>query len=436
MAYSGEALVLEDAAGHETVGPFAERYGIRSVVAVPLLAREQTLGVLLLVERRAARHFEPAEVDFARRLGTSIGLALENARLFSDSLETSRHLTNVLRGMTDGFVSVDRGVALHAGNPQAEQLIGRPAAELLGKSMEALFPDMEGWSHYRTVMSERRPETFEVWSKPLASWLEVHAYPTGDGVSILFSDITALRAAAEELRLHNADLAERAHFADSLNAINRLLHATLDFGHDHAGCPDQGVEALAAAAALIEMREESQWVVRCQSGLSEAEVGLRLGALRHRSRPASRSAVSRLLSRSSGCRRRRRVCWHLRTTFSAGVPLLARGAVTGCLLFYDKKVRVFTDAEIDFGRKLGATVSLALRTPDSTTSSSASPRPSRRTSSTSCPRSQASSSALCHGRPTSPSSWAATSAMCSWSTTRTSWCSSVTSPARACAPQA
>ena len=90
VSCSGEALVLDDVTSNETVGLFATRQGIRSLMAVPLVAREETIGVLLLIERRAARHFEPAEVDFASRLGTTIGLALENARLFAESLERER----------------------------------------------------------------------------------------------------------------------------------------------------------------------------------------------------------------------------------------------------------------------------------------------------------------------------------------------------------
>ena len=229
--------------------------------------------------------------------------------------------------MTDGFVSVDREWHYTVVNPRAEQLIGRPAAELLGKSMEELFPDMEGWSHYRTVMAERRPETFEVWSRPLEVWLEVHAYPTADGVSILFSDIR-LKAAAEELRLHNADLAERAHFADSLNAINRLLHATLDFGTIMQGALDEGVEALEAAAGLIEMREESQWVMRYQNGWPRPN---RPTTHARRATLASplRSAASRLHQRPPGCRGAHRVRRRLRAAFSARRASDRHGAVLG-----------------------------------------------------------------------------------------------------------
>ena len=362
VSRSGEALMLDDVGDNDTVGPFATRRGIRSLMALPLVVREEILGVLLLVERRATRHFEPAEVDFARRLGTSIGLALENARLFSDILETSGHLSNVLQSMADGFVSVDPEWRYTLVNPQAERLIGRPAGDLLGRSMEQLFPDMEGWPHYRRAMRDRTAETFEIWSKPLETWLEVHAYPTPDGLSILFSDITARKAAAEELRLHNADLAERAHFADSLNAINRLLHATLDFDTIMQGALDEGTEALGAGAGLVQMREQSQWVVRYQHGLAEADVGLRLSAAEApiATRVEARGEPLAIAdAQADDAVDIEFLRMHALRSLLA-VPLVARWAVIGCLTFYGATVRVFSDAEIDFARKLGATVSMAL----------------------------------------------------------------------------
>ena len=89
-ALAGKPLVIDEAARHESVGTFAERRGIRSLIAVPLLARDETFGTLLLVERRAIRHFDAAEIDFARRLGTTVGLALDNARLFEAELTARR----------------------------------------------------------------------------------------------------------------------------------------------------------------------------------------------------------------------------------------------------------------------------------------------------------------------------------------------------------
>ena len=114
--------------------------------------------------------------------------------------ETERHLTNLLEHVTDAFVSIDHAWRYTLVSPRAEEIIGRPAAELLGRSMEELFPDMLGWPHYRAVVKEGRPRSFEVWSKPLERWLEIHVYPTADGLSIRFVDVSARKRTESSLR--------------------------------------------------------------------------------------------------------------------------------------------------------------------------------------------------------------------------------------------
>ncbi len=60
-----------------------KRWGVRSVLAVPLLVRERALGVLFLNFHASAFAFRDAHVDFAEKLATALGLALENARLLA-----------------------------------------------------------------------------------------------------------------------------------------------------------------------------------------------------------------------------------------------------------------------------------------------------------------------------------------------------------------
>ncbi len=115
-------------------------------------------------------------------------------------VDLERHLTDVLGLMTEAFVSVDRDWRYTAVNRRAEQIIGRPADDLLGRSMEELFPDMLGWPHYRAVMDEREARSFEVWAKPIECWLEVHARPTAAGLSIVFTDISSRKSTESSLR--------------------------------------------------------------------------------------------------------------------------------------------------------------------------------------------------------------------------------------------
>jgi serine phosphatase RsbU (regulator of sigma subunit) len=60
------------------------RFGVRSVLCVPLLARDEVLGVIFFNQHHAAVAFTPQTVDFAGRLAAAIASALENARMYEE----------------------------------------------------------------------------------------------------------------------------------------------------------------------------------------------------------------------------------------------------------------------------------------------------------------------------------------------------------------
>ncbi len=128
------------------------------------------------------------------------------ARLRDEVEETTERLTDVLRSMSDGFVSVDREWRCTLVNPRAEEMMQRPASELLGRSMEELYPDSPALPYCRKVMEEREPQTFETFSPAAGRWVEIHAYPTAEGISILFADISERKRNEERERRHAATM--------------------------------------------------------------------------------------------------------------------------------------------------------------------------------------------------------------------------------------
>jgi PAS domain S-box-containing protein len=60
---------------------FVRHHALRSVLAVPLVARDAVIGCLLLYGRKV-HGFTGAELDFGRSLGATVSQAIENARLF------------------------------------------------------------------------------------------------------------------------------------------------------------------------------------------------------------------------------------------------------------------------------------------------------------------------------------------------------------------
>ena len=168
-------------------------------------------------------------------------------------------------------------------------------------------------------------------------------------------------AATDEERSQAEELAERVALAHALSGVNRLL---LESAHSDAflcSALDAGVRALGADAGAIELRAGDDWVVRCQSGLTAADVGRRLsrGEAPNATRATSYRAPFATADMQATATDVGLAGAHgLRAVLA--IPLFGHGAVIGCLLFYGKSVRVFSDAEIDFGGALGAAVSLAL----------------------------------------------------------------------------
>jgi len=77
-----QPVVIRDAFTDERVNrAHMKKWGVRSVLVVPLVTEDETVGVLFFNHHRTAVSFEQAHVDFAGRLASSLSLAWRNARL-------------------------------------------------------------------------------------------------------------------------------------------------------------------------------------------------------------------------------------------------------------------------------------------------------------------------------------------------------------------
>ena len=264
-----------------------------------------------------------------------------------------------------------------------DRVDGRLAGEIYGTAAPFL-------ERYEEVATSGVPHIFEAYFAPTKRHVRITAVSLSPRRFVTFTeDVTALRQATEELRradeelrrskegqrrlleesralteklrAQSGELGARAALADALNAVARLAGSTFDGETIMQGMLDEGVRALAADAGAIELLDEPDWVVRCQRGLAAADVGRRLS--RNEAPSATRAASYRepfaTADLQAAASDAGLASAHgLRSVLA--VPLLAHEAVSGCLLFYGKGVRVFADAEIDFARTLGAIVSPAV----------------------------------------------------------------------------
>ncbi len=72
-----------------------ETFGLRSVMLVPLAARNRILGVLTLVAAESGRRFGEEDLAFAMELAGRAAVAIDNARLHGAEAEARRHAERV-----------------------------------------------------------------------------------------------------------------------------------------------------------------------------------------------------------------------------------------------------------------------------------------------------------------------------------------------------
>jgi PAS domain S-box-containing protein len=140
--------------------------------------------------------------------------------------ESARTLTSILENTTDGFFSLNQEWNFTYLNPEAERLLARKRDELTGKELWVEFPELIGspFEHnYRRVLAEQVAVEFEASDPAGKLWFEMHAYPSGSGVSVFFRDVTE-RKRTEEERLTTSKLESLGTLAGGIaHDLNNIL---------------------------------------------------------------------------------------------------------------------------------------------------------------------------------------------------------------------
>jgi diguanylate cyclase (GGDEF)-like protein/PAS domain S-box-containing protein len=116
------------------------------------------------------------------------------------------HLGTVLESISDGCFSLDHAWRFTYINGRGAEWLQRPPAELLGKVIWDEFPEAVGGPYYQTyrrAIDRQEHVRCESYYLPLNAWLEARAYPSKDGLTVFFADITE-RKEAEGRLLHMA----------------------------------------------------------------------------------------------------------------------------------------------------------------------------------------------------------------------------------------
>lgn len=270
--------------------------------------------------------------------------------------DAERRMREILESLTDAFIAFDHGWGYTYLNERALADVNRALGaqftreDLIGRKVWDLFPDFPSTSLYADLeqaRSDGRAVHVEAYSELDRRWVEVHAYPSSEGLATYTRDVTARRRAGEELGQRAAQQAGVAALGLRALAGQDLQRLMDDAAH------------IVASTLNVELVKVSELLPGGSELLIRAGVGWRAGVVGSETEPAdsdsaagySLSSADAVVSDDLAGDRRFNIpgLVHEHGARSAAAVVIGRrGAPFGVLGALSRSPRRFSDDDVNF----------------------------------------------------------------------------------------
>jgi len=243
-----DVQIIDDASAHPGVNQETRRlFKAQSLLVVPLIAREEVVGVIYFIYHSRIHRFSSAEADFARRLSVSLGLAIVNARLFEAERDIADRLQEALLTLPDAVPGIEFAHAYHSATeaarvggdfydlfPLNHAYVGIVIGDVAGKGLDAAVLTSMVKNTIRAHANERGKTPSQILT--LTNDVVYKSTPTEAFVTVFFGilDCRDGRLVYSNAGHTSAAVVGEGGSAGKLSATGPLLGAFEDVAFDQA----------------------------------------------------------------------------------------------------------------------------------------------------------------------------------------------------------
>jgi PAS domain S-box-containing protein len=179
---------------------------IKSIYNIPVLFKHKLFGLLGFDDCTKEREWTQQETSFLNTITQNISIAYEGHIAELNLIKEVEAREDILESIKDGFLSMDENWKIKYWNEEAQNITGIEKDYALGKSIWRVFPaiiDLPIKNQLKELVSSKTTGQLESKFPLIDKWFELNLYPTEEGTSIYFKDITDREKKEQELILSN-----------------------------------------------------------------------------------------------------------------------------------------------------------------------------------------------------------------------------------------
>jgi len=169
MGMSGEVFEKDDVVVYNNLDgtqdyavPGFRREQFRSIALAPMHARGQIIGILSIMSKKP-NSFDDEIVSVLRVVADTVGVALENARLYTESIEQKKRLSAILDATADGIIATDQDGRVRLINNSAARMLSLKSERTVGVPLRELpLPTRIRDALLRPLALDEEEKTFQV----------------------------------------------------------------------------------------------------------------------------------------------------------------------------------------------------------------------------------------------------------------------------------